>query len=112
MPRNTASATTNPLPSLIRASAWDEGNRSMQRAGRKVWSRADYNVAARKQNELVIATHGRWFDREGSKLPFIRFQIAEQMERSGHFTVTSKYADICEDIDASLVASIGIPLTH
>jgi len=38
--------------SLARSIAWDEGNRSMKKAGRKKWSKADYNTAVRKYNKL------------------------------------------------------------
>lgn len=37
---------------LINAAGWDAGNASMRKAGRSVWSRADYNAAARKANQL------------------------------------------------------------
>ncbi len=38
---------------MVRAYAMDEGNRSMRKAGRKVWNEDDYNVAARTYNELM-----------------------------------------------------------
>ena len=105
-------AKMQPLPSLLRASAWDAGNFSAAKAGRKVWSRKDYNAAADTQDRLVRACYGRPYDRAGSKLPYIRFQIAEQYERSGEFTLSSDFDAICDAIDASLIASVGIPLTH
>lgn len=40
---------------LINAAGWDAGNASMRKAGRSVWSRADYNAAARKANQLFKA---------------------------------------------------------
>lgn len=38
---------------LARAAALDAGNRSMRKAGRTSWSRADWNEAARVTNELM-----------------------------------------------------------
>lgn len=40
---------------LINAIGWDAGNESMRRAGRTVWSRADYLAAAREANRLFKA---------------------------------------------------------
>jgi len=37
---------------MIRAAARDEGNRNMRAHGRRTWSRADYNVAARAYKRL------------------------------------------------------------
>lgn len=37
---------------LARAAAWDEGNRSMRRAGRKVWNVDDWNAAAAEYARL------------------------------------------------------------
>lgn len=37
---------------LARAAAQDAGNRSMRKAGRKTWSREDYNEAVREFNRL------------------------------------------------------------
>lgn len=37
---------------LANAAARDAGNRSMRRAGRKTWSREDYNEAVRVYNNL------------------------------------------------------------
>lgn len=105
----------NPLPSLIRASAQDAVTMRKQRAGKGLstpWTRADYNHAAATQERLVLACYGRPYDRTGSKLPFIRFQIAEQYERNGEFTLSSDFEAVSEAIDTSLVANIGIPLTH
>jgi hypothetical protein len=112
MPRTVTSNAVNPLPSLIRASAWDAADQRMRKAGRKVWSRADYNAAAAMQERLTLACYGRKWDRPGSNLPFLRFQIAEQYERNGEFNIKSDFAAVSEAIDASLVANFGIPLTH
>lgn len=104
--------TIIPLPSLIRASAWDAGSNSMRKAGRTKWSRVDRQAAADTQDRLIRACYGREWDRPTSNLPFIRFQIAEQMQKAGRFTLDSDFREICEDIDASLISSVGIPLTH
>lgn len=40
---------------LINARGWDAGNESMRKAGRAVWSRTDYNAAAREANRLFKA---------------------------------------------------------
>jgi hypothetical protein len=115
LPKSTARNALNPLPSLIRASAWDAVTWRKHKRGRKFsapWTKADANHAAETQERLVRACYGRPWDREGSPLPFIRFQIAEQYEKAGEFTLTSDFAAISDAIDASLVQSVGIPLTH
>lgn len=38
--------------SIVRSIAWDEGNKNMRKGKRKSWSKADYNVAVKKYNEL------------------------------------------------------------
>ena len=91
--------TVLPLPSLIRASAWDAGNASAQRACRKVWSRADYNAAARTQNRLVSAVYGK-----GPK-GCIKFSIAEQMERAGMLSLTMKATEFFDTINAAYEAA-------
>ena len=95
---------TNPLPSLIRASAWDDGNRSMAKAGRASWSRKDYNTAARTQERLVRACYGYPTDAADSEWCYIRFSIAEGMQKAGTFAINSKMADIYRAIDAALAA--------
>ena len=37
---------------MVRAAAQDAANRQMRAAGRKVWNRADYNLACRTFNRL------------------------------------------------------------
>ena len=103
MPK-TITTLCNPLPSLLRASAWDAGNARMQKAGRSVWTRGDYNEAARIQNRLVRACYARKDDPENSPLPFIRFGIAEQMQREGVFTLTSKMEHVHAAIDHLIAA--------
>lgn len=91
-----------PLPSLIRASAWDAANMRAAKGGRKAWSRGDYNEAARTQNRLVRACYGRDGDDENSPMPFIRFGIAEQMQRAGMFGLNSDLRAVNAAIDATL----------
>jgi hypothetical protein len=104
MPKSTSGAACNPLPSLLRASAWDAGNARMRKAGRSIWTRGDYNEAARTQNRLVRACYGRDGDPENSPLPFIRFGIAERMQRDGVFTLSSKMPAVHAAIDHVLSA--------
>ena len=73
---------TNPLPSLIRASAWDAGNASMRAAGRKTWSVDDYNAAARCQNHLVCACFG-----EGPA-GYVRSAVADALEAAGELSLS------------------------
>lgn len=111
MAKSTGRNTVNPLPSLLRASAWDAGNQSAAKAGRKVWDREDYNAAAATQERLTLSCYGRLWDRHGSKLAFVRFAIAESMEKQGHFTLSSDFAEISDWIDAELVDGGRIPMT-
>jgi hypothetical protein len=97
----------NPLPSLIRAASWDAGNRSMQDAGRKVWSRKDYNAAAAAQNNFVRTCYGLPTDKD-ERLCFIRFSIADRLQQTGHFTLASDFDEILgmiEDIFSQPVAA-------
>lgn len=73
---STAATTQLPLPSLIRASAWDAGNSSMRAGGRTKWSRKDWNVSASTLERLVTAAYG-----EGP-VGCIKFQLAEQLEKA------------------------------
>lgn len=61
-PTSGASRRANRLPKLtqkhINAIGWDVGNRSMQKAGRTKWSKADYRAACEKASELFSKTLG------------------------------------------------------
>lgn len=94
-------ATMVPLPSFIRASAWDAANASMRKGGRQRWSRADYNAAARTQERLVRACYARPSDSD-DQLCFVRFSIAEAMERAGRFTIGTDFGAVNHEIDAVL----------
>jgi hypothetical protein len=93
----------NPLPSLLRASAWDAANMRMRAAGRSKWTRGDYNEAARTQERLIRACYGRKSDQD-KNVVYIRFQIAEQLERSGHLHLRSDMTAVHEYIDQVLAA--------
>ena len=38
---------------IAHAAGWDAGNRSMKKAGRKKWSREDFNAAVKETNRLL-----------------------------------------------------------
>lgn len=76
-----------PLPSLLRASAWDTGNDHMRQHGRKKWDEDDYNAAAGEQNRLVATCYG-----EGP-MGCIKFAIATQLEKAGLLTIGLSDAD-------------------
>lgn len=95
-------ATLNPLPSLIRASAQDAGNSSMRKGGRDRWDTSDWNAMCDTQERLVRAAYGRATDHNNPDICYLRFQIAEQMERRGEFTLRSNAAEILARIDAAL----------
>ena len=48
--------STNTLiltPEIVRAAAWDAGNRSMRRAGRTKWSAEDWDIACAEIDRLA-----------------------------------------------------------
>jgi hypothetical protein len=95
----------NPLPSLVRASAWDAANMRMRAAGRSKWNRDDYNEAARTQERIIRTCYGRKSDEKNSNVVYIRFQIAEQLERAGHFDLWSDVTKVHAYIDQVLEAA-------
>lgn len=101
MSKNAATGQL-PLPSLIRASSWDAGNFSMQKAGRTKWSRKDYNAAAETQNRLVKATYG--LPGEDERVAFLRFGIAEQLQRMGVLHLGQTYRQFIEAFNANCAA--------
>lgn len=96
------SAALNPLPSLLRASAQDAANMQMRAAGRSKWSDDDYNHACETQERLIRACYGRPGDHNEPRMVYIRFQIAEAMERKGLFKLNSDMQQINAQIDATL----------
>ncbi|WP_020696569.1 hypothetical protein [Reyranella massiliensis] len=92
----------NPLPSLIRASAWDAGNHNMHNAGRSKWDWNDFTVASAEHERLVGLAYARPNDQRHDR--YIRFQIAEQMEQAGLFTSTSLMTDIHRQIDQAMAS--------
>lgn len=98
------SAAMNPLPSLIRAAAWDAAENSARHAGRHAWAETDYNEACATQERLIDACYGRQDEDPDSPRRYIRFSLAEQMERAGTFTLSSDFAAISVAIDQALDA--------
>jgi hypothetical protein len=94
--------TQLPLPSLIRASAWDAGNFSMQKAGRTKWSRKDANAAAETQDRLIKATFG--VAGEDERTAFIRFGIAEQLQKQGVLRLGMTYRQFVTAFNAAIAA--------
>ena len=94
----------NPLPSLLRASAFDAANMRMRAAGRSKWNRDDYNEAARTQERLIRACYGRAGDANNPNIVYIRFQIAEQLERAGQFDLWTDVTEVHTYIDQVLAA--------
>jgi len=95
----------NPLPSLLRASAWDAANMRMRAAGRSKWNREDYNEAARTQERLIRACYGRPGDANNPNAVYIRFQIAEQLERARQIDLQSDFTKVHAYIDQVLEAA-------
>lgn len=83
------SNSMNPLPSLIRASAWDAGNRSMAAAGRSVWSAEDRDAAGEEQESLIRACYVRDTDTD-PRMAYVRFGYAEAMQKAGLLNLSTK----------------------
>lgn len=92
-----------PLPSFLLASAWDAGNMAMRKAGRTKWSRADFNAAAATQDRLVRACWGNKSDTDRN-ICFIRFQMAQQMERRGDIDMRSDLTEVHRVINEAIAA--------
>lgn len=75
----------------------------MRRAGRTSWSEEDFNLAAETQERLIRSCYGRDGDNERNAC-FVRFQLAEKMERQGKFSSLSKLAEIRATIDELVFA--------
>jgi len=101
---NQRSNAMNPLPSLLRASAFDAANMRMRAAGRTKWNRDDYNEAARTQERLIRACYGRAGDDNNPNMVYIRFQVAAQLERAGHLHLSSDMTAVHKYIDQVLAA--------
>lgn len=102
--RQSNGSPINPLPSLIRASAWDAGNFSMRDAGRSKWSRKDFNTAAATQERLIRACYSRPTDTD-PRLCYIRFGIAEQWQQA-RYTLACKWDRVIDAIDQWLARSV------
>lgn len=94
--------TLNPLPSLIRASAHDAAAMSMRSAGRAKWNEDDWNTMAETQERLIRSCYGREANHNEPNRCYIRFSVAEQMERDGRFTLRSDVKAVMAEIDAVL----------
>lgn len=84
-----------PLPSFIRASAQDAANMHMRAAGRTKWSDEDWNVAVDTQERLIHSLYGHRGDNQPD-MCFIRFQVAERLERAGELrgvTTDKQFSD-------------------
>lgn len=88
----------NPLPSLIRASSWDAANNRMRAAGRKAWSRGDYNEAVKVQDRLIHALYGLPTDKD-ERVACVRFSIAQQMQEAGLFDLYSDFKQVFAEIN-------------
>ena len=107
MGKTATSGTTNPLPSLIRANAWDAGNASMRKAGRKVWSRKDFNAAGDEQERLIRACYVRATDTDPREA-YCRFGYAEAMQKAGLLTVSTKrFHETLDEAYAAYIASLS-----
>jgi len=73
----------------------------MRKAGRTKWTRGDYNEAAATQERLTRACYAMPGD-DSPSLAYIRFGIAEQMQRAGQFTLTSKMPAIYAAIETAI----------
>lgn len=87
--RQSSSGAMNPLPSLIRASAWDAGNQSMRAAGRTIWAAEDRDAASDCQERLIRACFGRADDTDPREA-YCRFGFAEAMEKARALSLTTK----------------------
>lgn len=85
-------AALNPLPSFLRASAQDAANMQMRAADRQKWNDDDWNKAAETLERLVRACYGREGENEPDRC-FIRFQLAEKLEREGKLSSATKIAE-------------------
>ena len=94
----------NPLPSFVRASAQDAGNTHMRKAGRVKWDDDDWNVMCETQEQLIRSLYGRDMDHNNPDACYLRFQIAEQLEKRGEFGLRSDATVIMSRIDQLLAA--------
>lgn len=83
----------NPLPSLIRASAFDAANMQMTHDGRKQWNDDDWNKMCETQERLVTQLYGCESDNDPN-IKYVRFSMAAQLEKQRDFTLYSTPAEI------------------
>lgn len=66
----------------------------MRKACRTAWNRDDANKAAETLERLVRSIYGRASDHNQPDYCFLRFQIAERLEKGGKFNSNSDLAEI------------------
>ena len=91
----------NPLPSLIRASAQDAAAMSMRAAGRTKWNDDDWNAMCETQERLIRACYGRERDHNNPNMCYIRFSVAEELEKQRVITLTMKAKVFAETLEAA-----------
>lgn len=91
----------NPLPSLIRASAFDAANMRMRADGRDKWNDDDWNHMCDTQDRLIATCYGKPGDND-DRMKFIRFQVAEQAEKRGEINLRSDWPAVIDAIDAAI----------
>ena len=72
----------------------------MRNGGRSQWDWTDFTVASAEHERLVGQAYAQPNDQRHHR--YLRFQIAEQMERAGLFTKESLMADIHRQIEQAL----------
>lgn len=92
----------NPLPSLIRASAHDAASRRMRAENRSKWNEGDWDLMCETQERLIRNLYGKDTDSNQPDMCFLRFQIAERLERAGQFRLDSKVPEIFARIETAL----------
>lgn len=94
----------NPLPSLLRASAWDAANAQMRKNNRKAWNEDDYNLACQTQENLIRGCYARPGDNQ-PEIRYIRFQIAEAWEKAGYIGLDSDWPEVLKAIETAVLAA-------
>lgn len=104
MPKTSTTYGMNPLPSILRAAAWDAGNIRARKAGRTKWTRGDLEAAGDEQERLIRALFARATDTDPREA-YCRFGHAEAMQKAGLLTVSTKRFH--EEVDASWAAYVA-----
>jgi hypothetical protein len=91
----------NPLPSLLRASAWDAANVQMRENNRTAWNDDDSNLACQTLERLIRSCYTRPDDNQ-SEMCYIRFQIAEMWQKAGHIDLYSNWSEVMKAIETTI----------